>query len=198
MSASPETSDVLHEFKEFVEFLQHLWAILAGVSVLFPLSNTFVGIIPLAQWSDGGLTYLSPALVSGCATLGCLFTVLWTFGQREAMRAPRAWNSLPRQAVRSLALGSVGLLVYLAGHYAIRDDFYFRVLGWESNDLRRITGDLVLVIGYGGFFVFVTRAFLALGLREYLRAPGAPGPTSAASPSARRPPPPRRSQTRRR
>jgi hypothetical protein len=60
-------------------------------------------------------------------------------------------------------------MVYLAGHYAISNDFYFRILGWESDDLRRIAGDLVLVIAYGGFFASVTRAFLALGLREYLR-----------------------------
>ncbi len=169
MSASPETSPVLQKLKDFVAFLQHLWATLAGVSVLFPLSNTFARVIPLAQWSDGGFAYLSPALVSGCATLACLFIVLWTFGQREDMRAPRAWHALPRQAVRSFAWGAVALMVYLAGHYAISHDFYFGVLGWQSGDLRRIAGDLVLLIAYGAFFVSVTRAFLALGLREYLR-----------------------------
>jgi hypothetical protein len=169
MNASPDTSVVLEEFKEFVEFLQHLWAMLAGVSVLFPLSNTFARIIPLAQWSEGGLAYLSPALVSGCATLACVFMVLWTFGQREEMRLPRAWSSLPQRAVRSGVWGAVALIVYLAGHYAISNDFYFRILGWESDDLRRIAGDLVLVIAYGGFFVFVTRAFLVLGLREFLK-----------------------------
>jgi hypothetical protein len=169
MNASHETPVVLQEFKEFVEFLQHLWAILAGASILFPLSNTFVGIIPLAQWSDGAFAYLSPALVSGFATLACLFIVLWTFGQREEMRVSREWSSLPQRAVRSFGLGAVALMMYLAGHYAISNDFYFRILGWQSDDLRRIAGDVVLVIAYGGFFVFVTRAFLALGLREYLR-----------------------------
>ena len=48
--------------------------------------------------------------------------------------------------------------------------FYFRVLGWESDDLRRIAGDLVLLITYSSFFALVTQAFLVLGLREYLRA----------------------------
>jgi len=73
-------------------------------------------------------------------------------------------------AVRSFVAGVAALMVYLLGHYAISHDFYFLVLGWESDDLRRIAGDLVLVLAYGGFFVFVTRAFLALGLREYLRS----------------------------
>jgi hypothetical protein len=169
MGSSQETRRVLQELKEFVEFLQHLWAVLAGMSVLFPLSNTLVKVVPLAQWSDGGFVYLSPPLVSGFATLACLFVVLWTFGQRDKLRASRAWSALPRQALRSFALGAVALMVYLAGHYAISHDFYFRSLGWESDDLRRIAGDLVLVIAYAGFFAFVTRAFVALGLREYLR-----------------------------
>jgi hypothetical protein len=55
------------------------------------------------------------------------------------------------------------------GHYAISHDFYFNVLGWKSEDIRRMAGDLILLIAYVSFFVCVTRAFLALGLREYLR-----------------------------
>jgi hypothetical protein len=164
---------VLEEFKDFIKFLQHLWAILAGVSVLFPLSNTLAGIIPLAQWSDGGFAYLSPAIVSGCATLACLFTVLWIFGQREDLRLPRAWSSLPQRALRSVVVGAVALIVYLTGHYSISNDFYFRILGWGSDDLRRIAGDLVLATSYAGFFVCVTRAFLLLGLREYLKGQAA-------------------------
>ena len=166
MSASQETPRTLEELKEFLEFLQQLWSILAGISVLFPLSNAFVGIIPLAQWSDGGFVYLSPALVSGCATLACLFIVLWIFGQREDMRLRGAWSALPRKAVRSFAFGAVALMVYLAGHYAISHDFYFGVLGWQSDDRRRVARDLVLIVAYVGFFGLVTRAFLALGLRD--------------------------------
>jgi hypothetical protein len=170
MSSSRETPVVIREWKEFLVFLQDLWALLAGVSVLFPLSNTLVTIIPLAKWSEGGgFAYLAPPLVAGVATLACLFIVLWTFGQRDELRAPRAWNALPRKAVRSFALGAVALMLYLAGHYAVSQDFYFRVLGWESDDLRRIAGDLLLVVAYAGFFALVTRAFVALGLREYLR-----------------------------
>ena len=175
MSASHEPPGAVRELREFVEFLQHLWAILAGVSVLFPLSNSFVRIIPVAQWREGGFVYLSPALVSGCATLVCLFIVLWTFGQRSEMREFRAWSSLPTKAVRSFALGATALTVYLAGHYAISHDFYFSVLGWQSDDLRRMAGDIVLAVAYVGFFGYVTRAFLALGLREYLRDKGAIG-----------------------
>jgi hypothetical protein len=49
MGSVQEDPPVLKEFKQFIEFLQNLWTILAGVSVLFPLSNTFGQVIPLAQ-----------------------------------------------------------------------------------------------------------------------------------------------------
>ena len=169
MGSGQEPSPALKEFKQFLEFLQSLWAMLAGVSVVFPLSNTLVQIIPLAQWTDGGFAYLSPPVVTGVTTLACLFIILWTFGKREEMRSHRTWDSLPRQAGRSFVLGIAGLAVYLVGHYTVKEDFYFRVLGWGSDDLRRIGGDLVLLMAYGGFFALVTRAFLLLGLREYLR-----------------------------
>ncbi len=60
MSADHEAPGAIEELKQFVEFLQNLWATLAGVSVLFPLSNTFAQIIPLGKWTDGGFAYLSP------------------------------------------------------------------------------------------------------------------------------------------
>lgn len=169
MSSEQQVRPALMEFKQFIEFLQNLWAMLAGVSVLFPLSNTFAQVIPLAQWTDGGFAYLSPPVVTGLTTLASLFVILWAFGKRERMQESRVWSALPRQAGWSFAFGVAALLTYLMGHYAIKHDFYFRVLGWESEDLRRIAGDLVLLSAYVSFFTFVTRAFLVLGLREYLR-----------------------------
>jgi uncharacterized protein involved in cysteine biosynthesis len=48
VNSQRETPTVLEEFKHFIEFLQNLWAILASVSVLFPLSNMFAQIVPVA------------------------------------------------------------------------------------------------------------------------------------------------------
>ncbi len=169
MTAQSEPRPAIGEFKQFVDFLQNLWAALAGVSVLFPLSNTLTQVIPLAQWPDGGFGYLSPPGMTGVTTLASLFVVLWVFGKREKFLDRKASDALPIQAVRSFVLGIVALLTYLAGYALIANDFYFSVLGWESNDMRRILGDLVLLSAYAGFFVLVTRAFLLLGLREFLR-----------------------------
>jgi len=169
MSADHEAPGAIEELKQFVEFLQNLWATLAGVSVLFPLSNTFAQIIPLGKWTDGGFAYLSPTLVTALTTLVCLFVVFWTFTKREQIQQRGPWETLPKQAVWLFGIGVGALIIYLGGHYAITHDFYFAVLGWESEDLRRIFGDLVLLIAYGSFFTCVTRAFVGLGLREYLR-----------------------------
>lgn len=169
MNADHDAPDAVEELRRFIEFLQNLWASLAGVSVLFPLSNTFAQVIPLGKWTDGGFAYLSPTVVTALSTLVCLFVVFWSFTRRECMQRRGPWQTLPRQAVWLFGIGVGSLIVYLGGHYAITHDFYFAVLGWESEDLRRLFGDLVLLIAYGTFFACVTRAFVALGLREYLR-----------------------------
>jgi hypothetical protein len=69
--------------------LQHLWVVVAAVSVLFPLPKLMARFIPLASWGDGGLIYLSPALVTGLATRACLFVVPWMFGRRGELRTRR-------------------------------------------------------------------------------------------------------------
>lgn len=124
----------------------------------------------MGKWTDGGFAYLSPTLVTALTTLVCLFVVFWTFTTREQIQQRGPWTTLPKQAVWLFGAGVGALNIYnLGGHYAITHDFYFAVLWWESDDLRRIFGDLVLLIAYSSFFTCVTRAFLELGLREYLR-----------------------------
>lgn len=172
MSPSDEEPTFLDEFKKFIGFLQNLWAILAGVSVLFPLSNVLAQIIPLAQWSEGGLAYLSPQLVTVISTVACLFVILWTFGQRDQFARQGKRRSIQRQAGFSFAFGIVALIMYLAGHYAVANNFYFLVLGWESEDLRRVLGDIVLLLTYSAFFALITRAFILLGMMEYFGQKG--------------------------
>ena len=169
MSPDHDAPDAVHELQQFLKFLQNLWASLAGLSVLFPLSNTVTQVIPVGPWPAGGFAYLSPPVVTALTTLVCLFVVFWTFAKGEQMQQRDAWTRLPRQAVWLFSIGVAALVLYLGGHYAITHDFYFTVLGWESADLRRIVGDLALLLAYGGFFACVTRAFVGLGLREYLR-----------------------------
>ena len=169
MNTDHEKSPVLRELAAFLEFLHGLWAALASVSVLFPLSNSLIGVIPQGIWPDGGFAYFPPPIVTIVTTVACLFLVLWTFGQRRQYRKEGDLDVLPRQAGLSFIAGVAALVIYLVCYFAVREGFYFNVLGWESDDLRRIAGDALLMIAYAAFFVLVTRAFLLLGLREYVR-----------------------------
>ena len=64
MNNSQEEITSIDELKQFTKFLQSLWATLAGISVLFPLSNVLAKVIPLARWPEGGFAFLSPTLVT--------------------------------------------------------------------------------------------------------------------------------------
>jgi hypothetical protein len=169
MSTGQGTEATLGEFRQFLDFLKSLWAMLAGTSVLFPLSNQFAQVVPLSKWPEGGFFHLAAPVVTGISTLATLFLILWLFARREEMSRPDVWRSLPAKALMSFVVGVASLLLYLLVEYLISQDFYFNVLGWESDDLRCIVGDFVLLITYATSFTFVTRAFVLLGLREYLR-----------------------------
>jgi hypothetical protein len=165
MKTPVEETPVLEEFQQFLKFLQSLWAMLAGVSVLFPLSNALTRVIPLAQWSEGGFAYFSPALVSIISTVACLFIILWTFGHRH--QSGRKRPRMQKHAVLSFTSGGIAIILYLVVYHAIANDFYFNVLGWESGDFRRVAGDVLLLVAYSAFFVLMTRAFMLLGMVEY-------------------------------
>jgi hypothetical protein len=167
MAGESDGDQYLNELKEFLGFLRKLWALLAGVSVLFPLSNVFVKVIPLAKWDQGGLVYLSPELVTAVSTLACLFVILRTFARRHELAADGTRRSFQRRATLSFATGLLAIVIYLVAHYAIANDFYYDVLGWESDDLQRVLGDIVLLVAYSAFFGLMTRAFMLVGMLEY-------------------------------
>lgn len=92
-------------------------------------------------------------------TLACVFVVLWTFGQREMARS---WSrpSVHRRAWRTLAAGLICLLLYVAVYLAAANDFYWSALRWESGDLRRMLGDMVVLVLYAASFSLLTRSFV--------------------------------------
>lgn len=108
--------------------------------------------------------------MAALSTVACAFAVLGAFGRRREAAAAR--RRLRRQAGRAFVGGVASLLVYLAGHQALADDFYFRVLGWESGDLRRMAGDLLLLVAYAAFFFADDARVRAAGIDRVLRASG--------------------------
>ena len=160
-----EDVSFLEEFKQFLQFLQNLWAILAGVSVLFPLSNALTKIIPLEQWPEGGLAYFPPQLLSIVSSLACFFLLLWRFGHRYQLEGRR--RQIQKKAGLSFVIGLIALILYLTVHFAIANGFYDIVVRWESDDFRRVIGDIILLVVYSAFFVLITQAFVLLGMLEY-------------------------------
>jgi len=154
---------VLEELRALISFLQHLWGMLAGISVLFPLSNEFFRVIPLKSFDEEGVyIYFSPRLITAIATLVSLFTVLASFASRKTLTVTQ------RRAWLSFIIGVVFLLLYLIG-YSLSLHVY-SLMGIESDDPRRLMLELPLLAFYSFFFALVTRAFILLGLLEFYRA----------------------------
>jgi hypothetical protein len=168
MKASSNGRNFLKEFREFIKFLQSLWGILAGLSVLFPLSNVFAKVIPFGVFGYGGeFVLFTPALVTSIATLTSLFLILWTFGQRHTFQDPAQRPFIQRQAGVSFGIGLFALVVYIAGYFAMQRGLYGPYEGSLSYYLEQLAGDVLLLTSYCGFFAFMTRAFELLAMMEY-------------------------------
>ncbi|HEX6558753.1 MAG TPA: hypothetical protein VF021_04805 [Longimicrobiales bacterium] len=167
MTQNKAAPAALSELQSFAEFLKSMWSILAGLSAVFPLSNLLIDAVPVKSWPDGGFTYLPGGVISAVATICCVFVVFWTFGQR-ALASSWTRTFVHRRAWRSFVLGVAALVSYLAVYLAITNDFYWSVLGWQSSDLRRMLGDVLLLLLYATSFALVTRAFIILGLFEFV------------------------------
>lgn len=163
----------LGEFSEFVKFLQTLWGILAGISVLFPLSNVLLKLIPMGNIYDdppGGLSYLTPALITTLATVATLFVILVTFRQRRDLRTRAQRDAVQRQAWIAFGGGFLALLLYFIVYFGIYPAFY-APLQINGGDPLRLIGDFLLLVFYGAFFALITRAFMLLGMLEYFGKP---------------------------
>ena len=106
----------LKELREFLRFLRSLWGILAGISVLFPLSNVVVTVIPIG---DGGKPFqnLSPNVVTAITMVTCIFLIFATFSRRSefTQRRRRTRYALSAGVSFLVALGTLAAYV-LAPH----------------------------------------------------------------------------------
>jgi hypothetical protein len=164
----------LDEFGSFVEFLGNLWGILAGVSALFPLSNLLFEVIPTDPEVLWALAYLvdPEGLLTTVATVGSLFVILWTFGQRYRFEDWRR-RRVQRRAWLTFG-GAVVLLVAYLVLYAIAAGGGEEVIvgpTGESSDLVFVLYQLAMLLVYAGLFALTTRSFVLLGLVEYLDIP---------------------------
>jgi len=167
MSYPESEKGYLAQLRAFLVFLKNLWGILAGISVFFPLSNTFVEAIPLrAYGNDGVFDQLTPSFITIFATVVTLFVVLVTFAGRREFQNPRNRRAMLRSAWFSLGISVLSLLAYLIIHQAYRE-YAWEPWGWGSGDPRKLLAEIPLFITYVIFFSLLTRAFMLLGMIEF-------------------------------
>ncbi len=179
MDAHTTPRSFLAEFSDFVKFLQTLWGILAGISIFFPLSNVLLKLIPMGNLYDdnpGGLTHLTPALITTLATVATLFVILITFGQRRELRTRSQRETVQRQAWLAFGGAFLALVLYYAVYFGIYPAVYAPLNIGGSHPLALI-GDFLLLLFFGAFFALLTRAFMLLGMLEYF---GKAKPAAAA------------------
>jgi hypothetical protein len=168
------TDGFLDEFGSFVEFLGNLWGILAGVSALFPLSNLLFDVVPTDPEVLWALAYIvdPEGLLTTVATVGSLFVILWTFGQRYRFEGWRR-RRVQRRAWLTFGVAVVLLVVYLLLYAIAASGGEAVIVGpaGSSSDLVFVLYQLAMLLVYAGFFALTTRAFVLLGLIEFAGIP---------------------------
>lgn len=169
MGNSNQGTEFLSELKGFIHFLQSLWGILVGISVLFPLSNVLMKLIPLRNLHDdpsGALGYLSPGLVTAIATIITLFVILLIFSKRYNFKTLKKRGQIQRHAFLSFAFGLFALIFYFTIFFGIYS-FFYEPYSITHGDPLLLIGDFTLLLSYSAFFALTTRGFMLLAMLEY-------------------------------
>lgn len=168
MSPSNKRTTFLEEFRNFIAFLQNLWGLLAGISVVFPLSNVFIKIIPLKAYGEEGgvFEHLSPSLITAVTTLITLFVILGLFSNRDTFKEKQKRQGIQRQAWISFVIGILAIVIYLVIH-TMYLQYAWEPWGWGSGDPRKLFAEIPLLVAYSAFFALITRAFMLLGMIEF-------------------------------
>lgn len=111
----------LQELREFLAFLHSLWGLLAGISILFPLSNVLFTTIPLELHGEP-LFDLSPGAVTAATMVTCVFLTFATFGRRDTFREPARRDHYHTVATVSFAGALGALFVYLTAPSILNDE----------------------------------------------------------------------------
>jgi hypothetical protein len=169
----------LDELKAFLEFTATLWGVLAGITVFFPLSNDFFGVIPLeindpSENKRGAFEHLTTQQVTVITTLSLIIVIYVVFGRRRQLTTKKAFQRIRRHAIISFLIAAVVFVCYMSLYLGIADFGLFYELerrygnffDFYSEELLLIT-DFILLILYASLFAFITRGFLLLAMADY-------------------------------
>lgn len=160
----PAGQPFLQELRDFLRFLRSLWGLLAGISVLFPLSNVLVTVIPI---EGGGNPFqnLSPGVVTTLTTLTCIFLTFATFGRRSQFSE----RLRRRRYATSARIAFAGAISSLAIYLLTSDALYETLITEQPNSKLGIPlYDGLFAALYIASFALITRAFLVLAMLEYI------------------------------
>ena len=150
------------DFLGFIRYICTLWGVLGSITAVFPLADILLKRIPLPVDSYGNST---ASVAIPIALLAALFTLFYTFVQRDKSRSTNA-----RRSGYYFCIGLICLIMFfLLGHFEqpIRMKLF-------SSDFLDSTDDYVLLLVgvvpfYVAFFASITRAFAILALMEFQR-----------------------------
>lgn len=157
-----------NDIQAVVAYLSSLWGLASGLSLLFPLSNVLLQAVPSSIFVElNPKTSLTPTLLTTLATIYSLFsTMLLVSTRREIAAAGILFDFRLREmrssAVRAFVTAVVLLFIYLFVCGLIRSSYD------KLPVLAKLCALLFVFIAYPFIFSTFTKAFTALGLREYL------------------------------
>ncbi|THV24257.1 hypothetical protein [Glycomyces paridis] len=160
----------LAELREFLGFLRSLWGLLAGVSVLFPLSNLLAEVVPIDQ--DGRpFTQLDPATLTAITMVTCIFITFATFHRRDEFTD----DTVRRAQARKSRIAFTVALAAGAAYLFCRTFAYDNIIELDTTPdyadfmWKSAIYEGVFAVLYVAFFALLTWAFLLLALLEYQR-----------------------------
>lgn len=163
------------QLRDFAAFIISSWGVLTLISgSLFPLAAQLTGALPLES-NFQPLGRLPPLAVPVIATFVSLAMVFVTYTKRDTTdyTGEQAHKITGRRAKKALCFALAAITLYLVGQTVNVGPLSSYIYGPESEialyEVRIVVYDLILSVLYIAFFVFATRFFLVLAVREYMK-----------------------------
>ena len=167
----------LTDLGKFLGFMASTYGMLAGITLFFPLFNQFIEIVPIGyskfvfNGSSDGPSRDFPFLNVTLTTIILVFYIFYIFTDLEGIKALEA-KKLRSIAFRSFIIWFFSYFIYLF--------VYVSLIQHDILNFVQSPGDLVYKYYYIFFnffmlflyiliFFSITRAFLYLGLIEFLK-----------------------------
>ena len=149
-----------NDLQSFIKYMASLWGVLGGVTVVFPLADVLLNVIPLPV--DGYHKSTAPIAIP-ITSLVALFTLFFTFVERDKAQFATARRSAVFFIFAMFFLLAFMLLEHFEESLRVR---LFPTLDSTDDYVLLLVG---VVPFYVAFFACVTRAFAILALIEFKR-----------------------------